>query len=443
MSATEQELRKGVLGYWWLPGSPDGRVPGLLTWDPESGPRLEVLQSLNGPQGSFHGVKGDPQVPSSINQGIFGVLHGEASGSKVTLFDARVRSSKIRVGPLGLSTPEDLTAQRLFVGEHIATEDLTNIKSVSIKSHAISHWLNRSGLENNFDANESNRITKVSISVEAQEQIQIQLEDAVVEITHSWRSSNANVGQLALEEMNWFSVASANPMSWEFCNEILLRVQDLVSLASDQPVDIQELSMTLHANPNRGEVGCGMTVYDSRPREAGAKSPVHVKWAFRFLEGLELEDFRRWLTMNDRMRSHFRRIFITRGVGSANMYIEDKLNHVVATLQGCGRDLLGAPKELLNASIRKVFDSVGNPFTVHIDNFDTWFSNISRRRHELAHHDPRASDIEMTTYLELYWSGYWLCVFALLHELHVSEETSLRLVGSSWVANELNFKAHN
>lgn len=346
----------------------------------------------------------------------------------------------MRVGPAGISIPEELRASRLFVGEYLSSADLMNIKSVSIRSLAISHLLNRSGIERNIESDELSRVTKVSVSVKAQEQIQIPITNAVAEITHSWRSTSAGPGRFELDEVNWFAIASDDPISWELCNESLAKLQDLVSLASDQPVDIQELSMTLHADSARAEVAGGITIYDSRPRKGSEKGPSRVSWSFRLLDGLEIEDLRLWLTMPDRMRSHFRRLFITRGVGAENMYLEDKLNHVVATLQGCGRDMLGDPSASMRTSIRKVFDSVSGPFTQHIPDFDVWYENISERRHELAHHDAGASQIEMTTYLELYWGGYWLCVFALLRRLGVSDEMSERLLRSSWVMHEMSFK---
>jgi hypothetical protein len=57
-----------VAGSWWTPTTPDHKVPGILTFDPQKAGRLTLIGGFRTPEGSSYGR-----------------LHGECEGRSFTL----------------------------------------------------------------------------------------------------------------------------------------------------------------------------------------------------------------------------------------------------------------------------------------------------------------------------------------------------------------------
>lgn len=127
-------------GFFWLPDSPQSKVPGLFLVSTSA----EVEVELNGPVGAvFQGfVSKRSEIP---------VIHGAlSSGSEVTLLDNRVLATSIST--VGIATAK-ITCQKALLGGHLFGRDSELFESIELKVQRLREWISIPAVDVTYDRN--------------------------------------------------------------------------------------------------------------------------------------------------------------------------------------------------------------------------------------------------------------------------------------------------
>lgn len=120
-------------GYWWLPDTPDNRVPGTLVFDPEAGASLELLGSLQGLDGVTLPL--DPEL----------ILGISSDGKSITLKECSRTMGAVSFGG-GFAT-STFSADMVFVGEHFEQTEDVGFERLIVEYLHLDAWADTTGFE--------------------------------------------------------------------------------------------------------------------------------------------------------------------------------------------------------------------------------------------------------------------------------------------------------
>ena len=120
-------------GYWWLPDTPDNRVPGTLVFDPEEGTNLDLLGSLRGLEGVSAPL--DPEL----------ILGTSSDGRSITLKECSRDTGTLSIGA-GFST-SSFSADMVIVGEHFERPEDVGFERLIIEYLHLDAWADTTGFE--------------------------------------------------------------------------------------------------------------------------------------------------------------------------------------------------------------------------------------------------------------------------------------------------------
>ena len=422
-----ETLEAGALGEWWLPEYPSQRVSGTIIWTSLEGAHLQLLDSITT----------DPFVNHSSNseQTIF----GDIDGVPLTLHNATSVSVSLKSSKLTARISESFRASRLFIGHHVTPSDIGAIREYQLTSPTYSAWQNQSGITvqappvgTGFSQGFS--ITALQIS----DRNFVVNDNVELDLRHQVSLHRDIFGNARLAEVTKFCFLGKPNGHLDFFREQSSRLRDLLSLATGRQVETPETQLIFQQPQVESDFAnliqlleAGSDLFDPKP----LKSPE--SFAFRLGEGFESDDFSKWLNMGDRIRSHVRRLLATRH--SQGMYLEDKLHNVAAVLQGMGRDLAENPREDMQPSLEKVFHFVDEDLRLGVPDVSKWKKALADRRNEISHHDANVSNLEFNTSLSLYYSSYWLAMFACFKFLDLTPTFSRKVATSGWAQHETAF----
>lgn len=116
-------------GWFFLPEDSGNRVPGVLTWDPLDGARLELIGGFSKGQELHEMVK-----ENSGNVGYKTIL-GCADSKKISIWDSQRVKRSVKPGRklTGEVTSEEWTSLHVCVGEHIGDPSSAYFSKISLK----------------------------------------------------------------------------------------------------------------------------------------------------------------------------------------------------------------------------------------------------------------------------------------------------------------------
>lgn len=142
-------------GRWWIPDQPQDAVSGFLNYDPNSGLELVLV-------GGFDDSVKVPVGPGAIDvypgPGTFPVLHGEAGGRYLTLFDCVAKNSKTYLGMASMEGPSEQTLRvgTAMDGARIADKSDKVFSSFTCGMEDLYQWLDDSNISFRFPKNVTN-----------------------------------------------------------------------------------------------------------------------------------------------------------------------------------------------------------------------------------------------------------------------------------------------
>lgn len=122
-------------GYWWLPGTPEVKVPGILSFTPGDTPRLKLMGALNNAEVSNF------RSPVFINPDI--ILGISAKGESVTLSKCLQINGNSNIGPAGSHITSEFIAHFAYFGVHFLNASDVQFTSITIRFHNLDNWYNK------------------------------------------------------------------------------------------------------------------------------------------------------------------------------------------------------------------------------------------------------------------------------------------------------------
>lgn len=124
-------------GHWWLPEAPETTVPGVLRYEPDTGPRLSLI-------GGFASRIMREIAPGvSVDQGenrTWDVIHGVADNKEVTLLNCLPLSSTSYGMGVGPTAKQSIHAQTALVGVHLTAEDDRVFTGCRVSLEGLTDW---------------------------------------------------------------------------------------------------------------------------------------------------------------------------------------------------------------------------------------------------------------------------------------------------------------
>ena len=437
MSLDKSDLEKGVLGVWWLEANPQQQLHGQLSWDSKEGAALSLTGSFGqNPFDNFNSFQTDSLSAPNVYEPQLLDVFGEVNGTLITVSMARTAKSSLNWTAGYLGSTSEMKSRRVFIGGHLSVPNLASISRYELRSDEYSEWINRTGIQLTIEGENSAKARTINISGHALELFEIgDVSDFQISLGHRISVNQRDGHPSWLTEQNAFIFSTTKPLPLERYREQAFRLHDIVSIAAGHYLPQPRVSLRVTSGNSTQSSNSDIELIEAENETL--PNPATESWIFKLGDAFTAEDLVRWLGMSDRFRYHVRRLLITRH--SAGMFMEDKLNNVAAVLQGLGRDLSKVKDQKMIPAFKAVFSSIDENFKTYIPSLETWSKTLSKRRNDLAHHDSKAQDTEMTLYLALYSSSYWLGLVAILTSIGISSSAIERLLGNQSVRYELGY----
>lgn len=138
-------------GSWWLPTSPDNKVPGTLRYKAGDRITLDLF-------GSLHGESQAPEDNFDSD-----IILGLADGNRTCTLQKIIRtSSQSKAGKEVHRS--SFIVHRLFEGKHFASEEEIRFASLSISYTSFEEWITDCPFDRSHESDESSGTLKTSAS---------------------------------------------------------------------------------------------------------------------------------------------------------------------------------------------------------------------------------------------------------------------------------------
>jgi len=198
-------------GHWWLPDKEDNRTAGVLEYDPDTGAKLELFDSIIS-------VEGDPFESESISR-LFGQ---DENGKYITLHNCNVRASKISGGGVNhVAYPEEI-----FIGAGLPELQFDKIK---IQYPNLIEWLDDSSITTNIENGEKKVIP--TTSVDFSDPIIVELEKYTLEIRSKVSFGSGEQNSIQYDESAIIELTCDGDVQFQEAREIIEYLQHYFALS--------------------------------------------------------------------------------------------------------------------------------------------------------------------------------------------------------------------
>lgn len=220
-------------GLWWLPETPDDKIPGVLRYEPGGGPVLSLI-------GAFEDRIISRPSPglAMIHEGsrTWDVIHGAAEHREVTLLGCFPSGSKRTFGAR-VRSPDKQTvvATTALIGVHVSGEDDAAFSAIEVSVEDLRLWAGTSVFEGFIGAPGGTLDGSGSISVKRVESQSVTVDGAEFRLGHRHtlpsfdQRKGATVGHM--RDTAFVRAVPADPFPLARARETASFVQDLVAFA--------------------------------------------------------------------------------------------------------------------------------------------------------------------------------------------------------------------
>ncbi len=317
------------VGQWWLPGAVDRRVGGVLQVDDPGKIHLELTDEL-------HAGK---LVP---------VIHGEANGRRITLFDVMpANGGSMHVGGLANTITEHASAAVCLVGEHLESASEKCFCAMKVGVSHLTAWTRRSGVHwtRTYYSHPKGGgligpLKQIDYEFTCLKSVGCEY-DADLDIEFTWaltESPEKNypwARKLGFEESVDLLVSSGSARSWDGFDGPVAAVRDLLTLATQSPCQLVKRQLYLEMpNPDRpaNKVELFLRTIEREPKDVGDHEIVF------WLQDVELDGLMsRWKKLRDEIGLPLHVLF---GLDyEPNSYYENRIFNAVSSAEGFHRAL--------------------------------------------------------------------------------------------------------
>lgn len=148
MSEPLLNVARDWTGQWWLPEAPADKQPGVLSYDPKSGIRLDLIGGWDA-RATVSGTNGGLVIGGQRRD--MPVILGVGDGKLITLIDnsggpSILRFGGHRAGPFGVPEKQRVIANAILVGCHLHDPDEAAFLAGIVTAEKLTEWTRRSGI---------------------------------------------------------------------------------------------------------------------------------------------------------------------------------------------------------------------------------------------------------------------------------------------------------
>lgn len=212
-----------ISGEWWLPGSDESQVPGILNFGP-NGIDLHVNQTFSPPSGGIRPGDPNPKYP---------VIHGvTVKREAVTLFDAQQLGTSINFGSGGVKQPGRIYAPAIIFGAHLPAGFL--FPKMSFRTPGLAVWLGQRVIKHTTASSQEKKLSSQSyiLNKVPDESFRVSSIDASISLGYGWSSKADAYNSIKVDVSAWFSFLPDQPQSIDWFLEQQTKLLTLLSLLS-------------------------------------------------------------------------------------------------------------------------------------------------------------------------------------------------------------------
>ena len=226
-----------INGFWWLPESPQTKIPGTLSFSPGNILRLNLMGALNEIE--------EKKFPSSnfINPNI--ILGISSEGKSVTLIKCLQTGGFSSFSDAGSFYSTKFIVHIAFFGVHLFSSENILFSSITVKFHNLDNWYNESLIKSVIhDSNSSSFTFKDSPSIE------IELEDYLIQLV-VYISQNYELNNISLNTNVLIEISSKFEKSFEDYMNLTRLIQNFLTFSISNPTFVTEM----HGRIGKDEIG--------------------------------------------------------------------------------------------------------------------------------------------------------------------------------------------
>ena len=241
-------------GQWWLPGDPDNKVSGVLSYTPNDGLRLRLVG------GWEYAVKHPGENGSTIVTNEFQhwpAVLGVGDGKYVTLLDVSVTSAKTFSIARRFGVPDklELRATTALVGCHLDEPDEAAFVAGIGKVENLTTWSRRSGIEERHYFGSKVGELSGQIDLTRLDPLSVDIGPLTATLHHvAWQpfSEESRGGALArVQEQASIEFSSEQPQPLHHWLDLLGSIADLMSLSTLRACGPITMRVYLPPTPDR------------------------------------------------------------------------------------------------------------------------------------------------------------------------------------------------
>lgn len=429
MTADDFEVR----GEWWLPGTADRKVPGILTFSPQGGAGLSLLGSLRSTLEEGEHRQKDGVVRVAMTQaalersGSYPCLYGASGDTAYTLQDClRVRSSNRVFRGQG---SEAIRVTRVLRGAFLDEDEALKATGISFGLAHLVSWIGETGISEEWRKDGGRREDVPRFRIEAREKPDrsaVLANGGSVHLKHSVGITGDGMSDRALTQAFHWRVDQPRGVGMDDLLDLASDVQDLVSIATGRIAAFERVRFwhpeVLRETPDGKRMPEAVDVFvewNARAEKSTRRLHEHdLLFTFEHLGGID--GVRRWMDAADRHRSGLGRVMGSRY--AKGMFVSDRLLNCSAALEAFDRDSTGDKRIRFKTRMLRCAALAGDPFTNLVGDVSRWAQTIRLERDDLAHHFGRHMRSTGSETYYLWQSLYWLFVICILRDSGAPEK---------------------
>lgn len=391
-----------VRGRFWLPGTPDVQVGGILEFKSNVGGKLSLIGDLAGSRFAQNNPEAPPRIVGELT-----------SGRYVTLENCF--QTQWIMGGTGLGE-QTYHVGIIFDGVGYEVGELPEFNRIAIELRHFFAWTGLDGLSRKI-TDDTDRST-LDIHVKSLPMQAVEIEPGVVmKLYHRYGlSGKYDVRTLRQVISVHFEFDAAR--AYLELSDYATSVQDLVSIATGRSAEFDSFSLF---HPKIGITDVSGEVVRSTPvtldvewivQEKSDKA-VHtnaVPVPFSAIGGAE--GIGVWLRKSRDFRGEMRRVMNTRY--ATTMYVDDRFFNRVAALESLHRRISKGGRQIhFIDRLRALTRWAGDPFRGIVGDTEAWVLKVKGERNDHAHHLGNAAQTTGAVRYYLADSAYWLFVICI------------------------------
>lgn len=440
-----------VHGRWWLPEHADHQVPGLLTWNPETGGELRLHGELR-PVKWIDNVLADGTVQKYREHRMrvdsrYPIIHGRSESQGYTLLDSFTLTIRPQYAE---ESSERVRVNRVLEGALFDGEDDLAADRANFRMRHLSSWVGTTGLSSEHPRLRQDGEDRFAlVTARTIPTFSASHDGGSVQLAQWLKGTGDGVHALGVEQ-GWalrFVFPVERRMQWFI--DAAGDFQDLATIGVGHTADFEsvvvqhpDLPLLSLAGTPIGDARADINYYARWSARSDPTDPVtkHDMY-FTFDDIGGVDGVGRWMVLAEHYRTELGRVMATRY--SSSMYLEDRIMNVCASLDSFDRVRrdTGTHVDYVKR-LEACIDLAGQPFLDLISqNPHQWARDVKELRHDLAHHRQRfrleGSVGEHLVSEQLFWL-FVMCMLRLVDTPRAAFESIANHQQIDWLKEQVS-----